>query len=223
MNRLAVVRAAWSVSMASVLCVSAGLWISGCGGTTTPPADGSGSADDGGGPMVTTPVSSVPLTDTVNSDKLTSAVDVVRDEWGIPHIYGTRFADVAFAQGYTHASDRLVLMDLGRRQAEGSLAELIGGLFATVIDSDIQMRTHHLRLTAEQVWGQLKASTDDNDKQIVAGVSNYVAGVNAFMEDLKSGRRYLAGRHHPAEVSRRRHRRLHGAPERSGAARRHPP
>src|SRR5262245_53273834 len=47
-----------------------------------------------------TPVESIPSSDTITSDKLTAPVDVVRDEWGIPHIYGKSFPDVAFAQGY---------------------------------------------------------------------------------------------------------------------------
>src|SRR5262249_47985340 len=69
-------------------------------------------------------VAQVPLTSTVHADGLSAPVDLVRDEWGIPHIYGESLLDVAFAQGYVMAEDRLVMMDLARHLAEGTLSEL---------------------------------------------------------------------------------------------------
>src|SRR4051794_32630214 len=90
-------------------------------------------------PGAATPVEDIALGGTVESGLLAAPVDLVRDEWGIPHIYGKEIPDVAFAQGYVMASDRLVLMDLARRQADGTLSLLVGELSPSVIDADIRM------------------------------------------------------------------------------------
>ena len=52
-------------------------------------------------------------------------VTVIRDKWGVPHIYATNEADLAFALGYVHAQDRMFQMDMGRREVQGRLAEVL--------------------------------------------------------------------------------------------------
>jgi penicillin amidase len=53
-------------------------------------------------------------------------VEVVRDEWGVPHIYAKNIDDLFMVQGFVIAQDRLWQMELGRRLAEGRLSELVG-------------------------------------------------------------------------------------------------
>jgi len=57
---------------------------------------------------------------------LEQAVEVVRDRWGVPHIYARTVGDLFFAQGYVAAQDRLWQLDLWRRIAEGRLSEILG-------------------------------------------------------------------------------------------------
>ena len=57
---------------------------------------------------------------------LKSDVQVVRDAWGVPHIYARSDDDLFFAQGYVAAQDRLWQMEMWRRAAEGRLAEVLG-------------------------------------------------------------------------------------------------
>ena len=133
------------------------------------------------------PVSSIPITQTLTASVLTAPVDVVRDEYGIPHIYGQDFTDVAYAEGYVMASDRLVEMDLGRRQAAGTLTELVGPLQPSIIAADIAMRMHHLTSTAQATWTQLKASTAPNDVALASAITKYAAGINAFVTDVNAG------------------------------------
>ncbi len=57
---------------------------------------------------------------------LGAPVRIVRDAWGIPHIYAQSMEDLFFAQGFTQAQDRLWQMDLWRRTNEGRLAEILG-------------------------------------------------------------------------------------------------
>src|SRR3972149_12287452 len=53
-------------------------------------------------------------------------VEVLRDRYGVPHVYAERLTDLVFAQGFVTAQDRLWQMDLLRRAAAGRLAEILG-------------------------------------------------------------------------------------------------
>src|ERR1700721_769944 len=53
-------------------------------------------------------------------------VQIIRDKWGVPHIYAKNEDDLFFAQGYNIARDRLFQMELWRRQAPGTIAEILG-------------------------------------------------------------------------------------------------
>ncbi|HMB27733.1 MAG TPA: penicillin acylase family protein, partial [Blastocatellia bacterium] len=57
---------------------------------------------------------------------LQKPVKVLRDEWGIAHIYAETQDDLFFAQGLVAAQDRLWQMDMWRRAGEGKLAEVLG-------------------------------------------------------------------------------------------------
>jgi penicillin amidase len=57
---------------------------------------------------------------------LQAPVEVIRDEWGVPHIYAQNTEDLFFAQGYVLAQDRLWQMEMWRRWREGRLAEIFG-------------------------------------------------------------------------------------------------
>ena len=53
-------------------------------------------------------------------------VEVIRDRWGVPHIYAATPHDLFFAQGFVQAQDRLWQMEMYRRTYEGTLAEIMG-------------------------------------------------------------------------------------------------
>src|SRR6187401_710177 len=53
-------------------------------------------------------------------------VEILRDRWGINHIYAQNEADLFFAQGYAAAKDRLFQFEIWRRQATGTVAEMLG-------------------------------------------------------------------------------------------------
>ena len=57
---------------------------------------------------------------------LQKEVTVERDLWGVPHIRADSVEDLAEAQGYVMAQDRLWQMDLLRRVARGHLSEILG-------------------------------------------------------------------------------------------------
>jgi penicillin amidase len=107
---------------------------------------------------------------------LGSPAEVFRDRWGVPHIYAGSVKDAMFAQGYVHAQDRLWHMELARRAASGSLAEVFGPV---ALDADRLLRRVGLRRAAEAELAQFAEAMREN-------VEAYAAGVNAFIEGNKN-------------------------------------
>ena len=97
---------------------------------------------------------------------------VVRDNEGIPHIAASTEREAIYLQGFTHAQDRLFQMDFTRRQAEGTLAELLG---AGALPSDVQLRTFGLRRAAERSLSILSRQVRDALDAYADGVNDYVA------------------------------------------------
>jgi penicillin G amidase len=104
---------------------------------------------------------------------LSAAVEVIRDRWGVPHIYASSAGDLFFAQGYVAAQDRLWQMEMWRRTAEGRLSEVLGpGALA---------RDRYARLL------KYRGPTDHREWTVYhpdarALMSAFVAGVNAYIE-----------------------------------------
>ncbi len=102
---------------------------------------------------------------------LQSEVTVIRDKWGIPHIYAANSHDLFFAQGYTHAQDRFWQMEFWRRIGSGRLSEVLG---ETTLDSDRFIRTLGWHRTVAQELEQL-------DDETRSALEAYADGVNAYI------------------------------------------
>ena len=102
---------------------------------------------------------------------LGAPAQVVRDSLGVPHISAKSDHDAYFMVGWLHAQDRLFQMDVSRRQASGTLAELLG---SAALASDVQLRTLGLRRAAEKSLAALSPAA-------VADLEAYTAGVNAYV------------------------------------------
>ena len=57
------------------------------------------------------------MSGTLDLAGVSAPVRIVRDRWGVPHIYAQNERDLFFAQGFVQAQDRLFQMDLWRRRA----------------------------------------------------------------------------------------------------------
>jgi penicillin amidase len=101
-------------------------------------------------------------------------VQVIRDEWGVPHVYAHSGEDAAFALGYVTAQDRLFQLDLDRRRALGREAELFG---ASALSDDRIARTIGFAQLGEAAAEDLRA----NDPEVYRTLSAYASGVNAFI------------------------------------------
>jgi penicillin amidase len=83
-----------------------------------------------------------PAARTLSVGGLSQPVEVLRDRWGINHIYAGNEHDLFFAQGYAAARDRLFQFELWRRQATGTVAEILG---PKELKRDIGTRLHKFR------------------------------------------------------------------------------
>ncbi len=104
---------------------------------------------------------------------LREPVEVLRDEWGIPHIYARNTDDLFMAQGYVMAQDRLWQMEMWRRWHEGRLAEIFG---AAAFDYDLRTRQMMFR----GPWDDTEWTSYHPDGERI--FTAYANGVNAFIE-----------------------------------------
>jgi penicillin amidase len=107
---------------------------------------------------------------------LQAPVRIVRDTWGVPHIFAENEHDLFMAQGYVHAQDRLWQMEWNRNIANGTLATLIGD---AGVAADQFTRT----------MGTLRSAQSDYqliDPEERTMLDNYSAGVNAYIESHRN-------------------------------------
>ncbi len=102
---------------------------------------------------------------------LKAEITVLRDTWGIPHIYAASVDDAMFALGFVHAQDRLWQMEMNRRIGAGRLAEVLG---PRALETDKFLRTLGVRRAAQ-------ASLRGLDPETRVTLEAYAAGVNAFL------------------------------------------
>jgi len=103
---------------------------------------------------------------------LHAPVTVIRDRWGVPHIYAQNTDDLFMAQGYVMAQDRLWQMEIWRRSREGRLAEILGPS-ALARDRLARMLLYRGPMD-DREW----TSYHPDGKRIFTA---YAAGVNAYI------------------------------------------
>ena len=106
---------------------------------------------------------------------LSQPVEILRDRWGINHIYAQNEADLFFAQGYAAARDRLFQFEVWRRQATGTVAEMLG---RRELRRDRGARLHMFR-------GDLDEDLNRYHPRGKAIIEAYVRGVNAYIAETE--------------------------------------
>ena len=104
---------------------------------------------------------------------LHARVEVLRDSFGINHIYATDEHDLFFAQGYCAAKDRLFQYEIWRRQATGTVAEILG---PRELGRDIGARLFQFRGDMEKEL----AHYHQHGEEIITA---FVDGVNAYIDE----------------------------------------
>jgi penicillin amidase len=117
---------------------------------------------------------SLPLTSgTVRVAGLDGSVEIVRDRWGVPHIFGSTDHDAFFGLGYVHAQDRLWQMEMNRRIGAGRLSEILGE--ATLSVDKFQRTMGYYRTVATDYAALSERSQ--------TALTAYAAGVNAWLTE----------------------------------------
>lgn len=114
-------------------------------------------------------------------DGLKEEVEIIRDEWGINHIYAQNQHDLFFAQGYAAAKDRLFQFEIWRRQATGTVAELFG---ERELKRDIGTRLFKFR-------GDMNEEMAYYHEDGIEIITAYTNGVNAYIEETLNNRELL--------------------------------
>ena len=107
----------------------------------------------------------------ISVDGASAPVRILRDKYGVPHIYATTRNDALFGLGFVHGQDRLWQMEFQRRTVQGRLSEIAGSV--TVI-ADIYLRSLGLYRAAERSATHLSPDA-------LTAFESYAAGVNAAM------------------------------------------
>ncbi len=103
---------------------------------------------------------------------LEKPVEILRDHWGVAHIYAETVHDLFFAQGFVAAQDRLYQIEIWRRTGSGELAEVLGPEYVT---RDRIARLVQYRGDMEAEW----ASYSPRSKEIAEA---FTSGINAYVE-----------------------------------------
>jgi penicillin amidase len=102
---------------------------------------------------------------------IAAPVEILRDRYGVPHIFAASERDAQFALGFVHAQDRLWQLEMNRRVGAGRLAQALG---PGGLETDRFMRTLGVRRAAQASHARL-----DQDARTM--LDAYAAGVNAFV------------------------------------------
>ena len=113
------------------------------------------------------------------SDSVFSA-KIERDEWGVPHIYGKRDADVSFGLAYAHAQDDYKTIEDIMFALRGELASIYGR------DAAVNDYYVHLLNFWNTIEERYESEVADDVKLLCDG---YAAGINLFLDDFPDQRK----------------------------------
>ncbi|HLH40985.1 MAG TPA: penicillin acylase family protein [Bryobacteraceae bacterium] len=116
-----------------------------------------------------------PPSQTLSLSGLRQPVEIVKDHWGISHIYAQDEHDLFFAQGYNVARDRLFQLEMWRRQATGTVAEILG---KKELKRDIGNRLFRFR-------GDLNQELNWYHPRGAAIIAAFVDGINAYIAETE--------------------------------------
>src|SRR5271166_2299157 len=103
-------------------------------------------------------------------------VDVLRDRWGVAHIYAQNQHDLFFAQGVVAAQDRLFQMELWKRAGQGRLAEILG---PSALARDVNARALRYRGNMQAEYESYSPDTQKILNSFTDGINSYIASLTA--------------------------------------------
>ncbi|MGA0556513.1 penicillin acylase family protein [Larkinella sp. VNQ87] len=131
--------------------------------------------------LLASPTGCTQSSETLQLPGLEQSVEILRDRWGVSHIYAHNEHDLFFAQGYNAASDRLFQLEIWRRQATGTVAELLG---PREIKRDHGTRLFRFRGNLEQELKHYHPHGPQIVQAFVDGINAYIRHINQTPERL---------------------------------------
>lgn len=127
----------------------------------------------------------------VSSREVRPGTVIARDAFGVPHVSARSRVDAMFAVGWAQAADRLFMMDVLRRTAQGRLTELIGpsqiALDARALD-DQDYSQAELSAQISRVAG-----SGPTGAAAAGDLAAYVDGVNAYIAAARNDLSLMPG------------------------------
>ena len=103
------------------------------------------------------------------------SVRIVRDEYGVAHVYAVSVYGLYYGYGYAIAQDRMFQMEMAKRSTQGTVAEVLG---AAYLDFDKGTRA---LFSPASIRTQL-SNLADEDRKVFDG---YAAGINAWLAEIR--------------------------------------
>ncbi len=123
-------------------------------------------------------------------------VEILRDDFGVPHVFAKTDAGAAFGVGYAQAEDRLEELLKNYRRAEGTMSEVFGQQF---YQQDYRQRLWQHRDIAKAAYPKLPANLRAMMEAFQAGVEQYMkdnpAKVPAWAPKLEPWMQVALGRY----------------------------
>lgn len=107
--------------------------------------------------------------------------EIIRDDWGIPHIIADTDIAAFFGAGYASAEDRLFQMHRNRYAAQGRLAELMGTMLDNTMLQKIIEQDKYFRYIGLYKYAETMATAIDEPYQ--SYLQSYCNGVNQYIQD----------------------------------------
>lgn len=114
---------------------------------------------------------------TITLEGIEAPVTIIRDNWGVPHIYADTQKDAVFALGYCHAIDRMFQMEMTVRTGMGLMSEIMGN---DSLDDDIYYLTLGIASAAQEMLDtfEIERKTDPQLDTLLEILDAYCDGVN---------------------------------------------
>lgn len=118
------------------------------------------------------------------------AAEIVRDSYGVPHVFASSIDDAAFAIGYAQAEDRLEELLRNYRKAEGTMAEAFGP----------EWYRHDYR---QRLWRHAEISREryaEISPRMRRAIESYQDGIRRYMAEHPEKVPAWAPKLHPSQV-----------------------
>jgi penicillin amidase len=112
-----------------------------------------------------------PEKETLKIAGLEQPVEIIKDRYGVSHIFARNQKDLFFTQGFNVAADRLFQLEMWRRQATGTMAEILG---PKALQRDIGARLLKYRGDITQEMSFYHPQGEEIIRSFVRGINAYI-------------------------------------------------